>query len=387
MNDENFTDFINLAQLHPEYLEKIIENQELNDNTIYYMINMADENASTKVTPNQLEKTIERMQECNTMSRWLILQKYNTKSLVKTNLCKNRFCSNCKKVRQIKYLAKYTPILNEFDDDLYHLTLTIPNVSGEDLEENLNKMSKKFKYLIEYISGKRKIKGLNFDYFGYEGAVRALEVTLNSSLDKKYHPHYHVALVLKNYKMPPKRIKNPYSYSNSSRDINLFNRDEILIQKIWRLLYEDIRVTKQSINDLDVGYSCIMKKFNPGEYQELFKYLLKGTNENGELITEKEFRVLHNSLYDRRQIVGYGCLIHIKDDENFELISEEYKSNIEKMEYNQLKEYEKSKNENAKPVNIYESPQVTLKNKNYVFTSKTAYLVKKLNLKIDIDKK
>lgn len=292
------------------------------------------------------------------------LDKYfeqKVKDYQRTNLCKNKFCSNCKKVKQASRMARYIPEFEQYKDNLYHLVLTLPNCPGDNLEYTIKHMAKCFKSLIRYLSGNLRIKGLDFESWGYKGAVRSLEVTYFTD---SYHPHYHVALVLGDEVLCKKDIINTYSfnYRTSIPELKrLFSVQEILIQKIWYLLINNQKVTKINIDNLDIGYSCMMDKFHEGDYAELFKYLTKEVNENGEVLTYDNFKVLYKSLYRLKQIQGYGCLYQITDDGDLDSMEIEYEELIKGLR----------KNEN--PEKVIETPQDLAKDTEYLLISRKSY--------------
>lgn len=64
------------------------------------------------------------------------------------------------------------------------LTLTVPNVSGDELRDTVGRMSAAWNRLKRYP-----------EYKAIKGYYRCLEVTYNATTDK-YHPHYHVLLLV-----------------------------------------------------------------------------------------------------------------------------------------------------------------------------------------------
>ncbi|AFS79925.1 replication protein RepB (plasmid) [Gottschalkia acidurici 9a] len=308
-----------------------------------------------------LNNKIHNIKKCNQF--WLIdkYEKQRIKDVKNRNLCRDKFCSNCKKVTQAVRMAKYIPELQQYDGRLHHLTLTLPNVSGEDLRGTVKHMAECFAKLIRYLSGNAKIKDIDFSSWGYEGAIRSLEVTFNNYRDKIYHPHYHVALVLNNDVLSKKNIENKYSYdfrSGSPELRNLFSKEEILIQKIWRLLIDGKRVNKENIDNLEIGYTCVMDKFKENDYAELFKYLTKEVDENKRIFTYENFKALYHGLYRVKQIQGYGVLYRIKDAINEEEFNSKYDEFIELL------------GQKEKPSSVSETPEDLLSDDKYILISR-----------------
>lgn len=311
--------------------------------------------------PDTIRNRIESMSLCN---KWWLIDRFDiskVKNFKKTNLCKDKFCNNCKKVKQSQRMSKYIPILKQYKDSLYHLVLTVPNCLGEDLKYTIKKMSKSFRKLMYYLRGDRKI--VNYEWLqnlGYEGAVRSLEVTFKDDI---YHPHYHIGIVLNPEELDKfkKKYINSYSYSYGELK-NYFSDIEILIQKIWYLIWNDIRITSSNIDTLKEGYSCKLDKFNENDYQELFKYLVKGQDENANNFKYENFKVLYESLYRVKQIQGYGCLYKIDDNLDDELIEDMYSEYIEELYKKEI------------PIEILQSPGELMEDNEYILISKKSYI-------------
>lgn len=279
--------------------------------------------------PNQkevLENRRLRLEDCQSFFLVDVYRKLKIKDIKKINLCKDRFCSNCKKVKQSVMMAKYYDFVMS-RENLYHLVLTVPNVPGDELKFTIKHMAKCFYYLNRYLKGTKKIKGLNFNSFGYLGCLRSLEVTY---FNQSYHPHYHVLLDFSNLSLD-KFNKNIYSYSFGDFK-RLFSDFEILIQKIWYLLFNNIKVTKSAVDNLDLGYSCIMDKVDDNSFLEVFKYAFKNVDDYNVLMSYYDFKVLFFSLYRVKQIQGYGCFYNVKDDINLLDISDKYTEFVDKMQ-------------------------------------------------------
>ncbi len=263
-----------------------------------------------------------RIDNCNKVWKINYYKNSNIKELIKTNLCHNKFCSNCKLVTQSSRMAKYIPELEPYNDKLYHFTFTAPNVDGVNLRFRIKHMAKCFKRLINYITLNKKIKGISyiFDSWGYLGAIRSLEITYKND---NYHPHYHVAFAFDSFKFTNINNVNSFSYKHGQLS-NVFSDEEILIQKIWYLLINNEKVNKFNIDSLDLGYSCIIKKFKENDYAELFKYMTKEISEDHSIMSYNNFISLYYATYRIKQIQGYGIFYNITDDGDLDLIIDGY---------------------------------------------------------------
>jgi hypothetical protein len=257
-------------------------------------------------------------------------------------------------------MAKYIPELEQYKDNFYHLTLTLPNCCGSDLLYTYKRMASAFKKLIIFLDGRKIISGIDFSSFGYEGAVRSLEITFKGD---SYHPHFHVGLVL-NTQLHEKDIINKYSYDYRSTFPELkrvFSSEEVLIQKVWYLLLNNIKVTKKNIEELEEGYSCTLDKFPSDDYAELFKYMTKEKDELGNILTYENFVSLYYGTYRVKQIQGYGCLYRINDDGDLESLEAQYEEFIENIR------------KKESPMMVYEKPQDLLLDSEYQLISRKSY--------------
>lgn len=360
--------------IEKEILQDVVNNNEYNKTIFGYYQRFATEmeaierkegyifltNSIFGFDSKLLSRKGSNLDWCN---KYWQLDKYEIqkiKEFKKANLCHDKFCANCKKVVQAGRMSKYIPELEKYKSNLFHLTLTVPNCSGQDLNFTYKKMAKSFKTLIRYFTGNLKIKGINFERFKYQGAVRSLEITFNGD---SYHPHFHVGIVLDSM-ISRKKIINTYSYNNKNgiRELKrLFSKEEILIQKIWYLLINGIKVTKSSIEELEEGYSCAIEQFNEDDYAELFKYISKGSDEEGHVLTYENFISLYYGLYRVKQIQGYGCLYKIDDSIDLEELDKQYEDYIQEI----------AKKES--PVVACETPQDLILDSEYTLISRKTF--------------
>lgn len=93
--------------------------------------------------------------------------------------CKNRWCSVCNRIRTAQIMKSYLPVVEDWGSK-YFVTLTVPNVKGEVLREELERMGK------ELLRIRKKFRKAGIPFVG----VRKLECTYNPERND-YHPHYH----------------------------------------------------------------------------------------------------------------------------------------------------------------------------------------------------
>lgn len=355
-NLDNFKDIIitpDMFKMDKDYLLKVHNNNQYNKVIVDYYKRYQNEG---KIISNGKINTIE---VCN---KYFVLDKYyynQVKDFKRTNLCKDKFCNNCKKVKQAVRMSRYIPEIEQYSEYLYHLTLTVPNVSDEDLSDTIKNLSKSFSKLIEYIKGKKTLSFYNFKDLGYLGAIRSLEITFNGD---SYHPHYHCCFAFKSLDLN-KNIKNKYSidYYNKKED-KLFSEFEITIQKIWYLLINKKRVCKENFNLLEDGYSCNCDKFQEGDYKQLFKYMTKETDEKQNVLSYENFKTLYDSTRYIKQIQGYGCFYNINDCDIDDEVDKLYTSIIDF-----LQTYESPEEVREEPFSLLNDDNFTLISRKKVY--------------------
>lgn len=93
--------------------------------------------------------------------------------------CNNRWCSTCNRIRTGKLIDGYEPVLKKLKNK-YFVTLTIPNCTAEELEQEIKKMTRTFTRIKDVL---RK-QGFNLK------GIRKTECTYNAEKNN-YHPHFH----------------------------------------------------------------------------------------------------------------------------------------------------------------------------------------------------
>lgn len=344
------TDVIDIT-IDSEYLDNVLKNNEFNRVILEYL-----RKDYSDFEYDTLKNRIERIEDCN---RFWSLDKYQLakiKDFKRTNLCKDKFCSNCKKVKQASRMARFMPHIKPYKDYLYQLVLTVPNVAGNALDGTIKEMYEAFPKLLHFLRCYKKIKGFDFAYLEYLGAIRSLEITYHGD---NYHPHIHAILVFKG-QIGAKVHKNDFSIDHyGNREDRLFSYEEIIIQKIWYLLITGQRVNKKNLYALERGYSCMLDKSHEDDFQEVFKYMTKGSSDDGQVISYDQFTLLDKVLKGVRQIQGYGCLFRIKDDDTLDdSVDSEYLPFIEELQ------------KIERPTSVYESLVELRKDTTYTIISR-----------------
>ena len=286
------------------------------------------EDGSVLYGPDEnMHRRSERVKSCCRNWTFDFYKGVKLKNLVRVERCDDRFCLNCQSLISDQRQAQYTPVLDEYvqTHDLYHIVFTVPNVDEDRLESTIKLMFHVFgERLIRYFQGTKKIRGVDFEKYGYVGAVRAIEITV-SKRDGTFHPHLHCIFALKKNLDLPKVFYNRYSVDRTGRQpIRLFSELEILLQRIWCLLILKIKVTRENIENIASlckypdGFTLTADVTN-GDYHEVFKYAIKGSFKNETLFDYEKFLALYKALYGKQAYQTYGCF----NKYNFNVIDED----------------------------------------------------------------
>jgi len=233
-------------------------------------------------------KSQQRFCECGNWIDFLADYEVSKMKVHQANFCKNRFCPMCawrqsqKDAMKISILMDYIEI--EHDKTFIFLTLTAPNVMGEDLKSEITWYNKAFKKLVE----RDEVKKVN------QGYIRKIEITYNAYRND-YHPHFHcVFAVNKSY--------------FKSRDY--INQSEWLT--LWREVMNDETITQVDVRRVkknNINSSSRNKAIN-----EIAKYSAK---DDDYFISQDIFDVFYTVLKGRQVITFNGL---------FSLANKKYKS-------------------------------------------------------------
>jgi hypothetical protein len=266
-----------------------------------------------------------RMESCNQFWEVEVYQNSRVKRLIRTYLCHDRFCLNCKQLKRLVLRKRFMPYMELYRHSLYHVTLTVPACTGEALGDELRHMARCFKTLVNYLNGNKAIRGLDLVGYGFKGCVRSLEIAYDGDV---YRPHYHVAAVFENPAVADdKHIDNQFSMSGR----RLFSVFESILQRVWWMLVNRQRLCCETIFAADSAecdrYSCVVDKFQPEDYGVLFGYITKA--EGYERMEYHNFKTLYYALNRVRQIQGYGVFYNVKAAEDSPKYTEQEYRDIE----------------------------------------------------------
>jgi len=163
------------------------------------------------------------------------------------------------------------------------LTLTVINVSSDDLSHTINRMNVAWRRLMERRVIRRSVRSW----------FRSLEITYNKER-QDFHPHFHVLLMV------------PASYFDTRRDFYVSQQEWL---RLWKLSMRDDRITQVDIRTIKARKVGTLESMAA----EVAKYATKPSsyvqeNSNGLLEASPSIvEDLHYALKGRR-LVGFGGL-------------------------------------------------------------------------------
>lgn len=199
----------------------------------------------------------ELMMGCGSYLEFIATVDKEKKKLVQAHFCKNRFCPLCawRKARKDAMMLSIMmqAIAQEKQYEFLFMTLTTPNVKGNQLNEEINL----FNQALSKLFRRKKVKA------AIKGYVRKLEITYNKERDD-YNPHFHLILVVnKSYFTNPRYYINQVEWLDLWRDVtgktgvNPDGTDEITqldIRKVKGFQQEKavLEVAKYSAKDFEM---------------------------------------------------------------------------------------------------------------------------------------
>lgn len=295
---------------------------------IHYNVYQSEyyERMAEEYNDDLFKRKAERTLECSKVWDLNYYVRHGIKQIKSIARCHDAFCYVCQSLQSQRRYEIYSPVLRTLEKtcDIYHTVFTVPNVTGERLKWTLDKMYDRFRRLMQYFRGDKKISGIDFSQYGYRGAVRSLEITTGKRSATKtndFHPHFHCMIVLK--KQAPNMEKvlensfsdGKYDWVTGAKKKTYYSKFEWLLQRIWCLLMLDIEVTKENILHIYEATDGLYKDgFDvksddaQGKYHEIFKYVVKGTYKKEKIFTYEDFCFLERALKNRHVYQTYGCL-------------------------------------------------------------------------------
>ena len=210
------------------------------------------------------------------------------KKLIEANFCKVRLCVMCQ-WRKSLVIRKQVLDLVHWHREKYStdipllLTLTVVNVSGDELGLTIDRMNEAWRRLMQRKVFRRVIRSW----------FKSLEVTYNQERGD-FHPHFHALLMV------------PASYFDTRRDFYIPQQEWL---RLWQASMRDDRITQIDIRTIKARKQGKLESLAAEVAKYATKpssYVEKGPNgllQASPLIVED----LHHALKNRR-LIGFGGL-------------------------------------------------------------------------------
>lgn len=215
---------------------------------------------------------LELIYNCGTYLEFFADEDLKNKKLNKSNFCKNRFCPLCSWRKSLKDSLRLSIVLKYLKDifkyEFIFLTLTAPNVSSE----NLNDEIKDYNLAFRRLTKRKEFQKIS------KGFVRKLEVTFNKERDD-FHPHLHIMIAVNK------------SY---------FTDKTYISKKKWLELWKECK-RDNTITQVDV------RKINTDDKNAICEMSKYGAKDADYLIAQDVFDVFYNALKGKRLITYSDC--------------------------------------------------------------------------------
>ncbi|MGL4874600.1 MAG: protein rep [Clostridium sp.] len=222
------------------------------------------------------------------------------KKLYKGNFCKNRFCPmcswrlSCKESFEISILMEH--LRKEENKEFIFLTLTTPNVSGDELESSIKEYNKSFERLMKLKEVKKVVKGY----------IRKLEVTyqkekyITKDLWKQKKDYYKKRGLKVGDLEPNYDTYNPHFHVIIAVNKTYFKKTDLYItQEKWLELWKQ-STRNELITQVDV------RKSKANDYKEVYELAKYSAKDTDYLVNRQVFETFYKALKGKQLIVFSG---------------------------------------------------------------------------------
>lgn len=246
------------------------------------------------------KSSLELIGQCNTFMMFAGDESMEHTKQIKGNSCKNRFCPICAWRKARKDALKLSILMDHLKIDhkkeFIFVTLTSPNVTAADLDQEIKKFNSAFQRLMQ----RKEVKAIA------KGYVRKLEVTYDNErfITKKmyrqrkayydrrglkafdnnpnydtYNPHFHVMIAV-----------NKTYFTDTKKYIN---RDRWL--DLWQQATDNPDITQVDV-----------RKIKENKGKEIFEISKYSAKDGDYLVSESVFETFYKALKGKRSIVYSG---------------------------------------------------------------------------------
>lgn len=218
---------------------------------------------------------------------FFVVDKDKNKNLDQVNFCKDRYCEMCEWRKGLKTAGQVSQItdvmLAEHKVEFLFMTLTIRNVTGDEISNALTQLNNGF---FKLVAKSKKFPAAEKLKKSLLGAMKVIETTYNEEADT-YHPHIHAILAVRP------------SY---------FSRDYVTKKELIAIWRKALKV------DYDPSVDIRRIDSKPRAIAEMSKYPIKVSNIL-DLQEDKAVKVIYTlkkAMTGRRLISFYGLFKEIK---------------------------------------------------------------------------
>lgn len=308
-----------------EFTNEILDDMQRKKfyNGVYsnYFLRLSEECSPGSSREDLLKRKSVRINDCLNLWTWDIYHKNKVMDLQRVNRCNdNRFCPNCKKLNLSAAIHNFRPHFDKLLNEGYNpylVTLTIPNVSGEQLRQTIDMLNTAFRKMFNALNYELEnvtTKGFKERLIKFDAGYKVLEITCNNDFNT-YHPHFHCIFFSKD--MMPDLLEKVYPGPWSSKQGKYIKYSELdmFIMKIWKMCFDKKRLTTKNYNNMSDDwrelYQCDIREMDEKGLYEVMKYTFKDTD----IKNYENFKYIFESLENKRIRQGYGLLYNIKCEE------------------------------------------------------------------------
>lgn len=244
-------------------------------------------------------KLQERCSDCGGFLMFLADSTMEKTKLHNGDFCKNRFCPMCswRKARKdtvvINILMKH--LREEHNKEFIFLTLTTPNVSGEQLNEEIKKYNNAFRKLM------KRTEVLNIT----KGYIRKLEVTYQKSkyitkkLYKDKQKYYDKRGLQVGSLEPNYNTYNPHFHVVIAVNKSYFKKGYIT-QKRWLELWQE------ATGDSSITQVNVKKAKHGDDNKDVYELAKYSAKDEDYLVSKKVFKIFYEALKGKQLLVFSG---------------------------------------------------------------------------------
>lgn len=269
----------------------------------------------------RIKKRSDKINDCLNLWNWDAYHLNKKLHLKTVNRCmNNRFCPNCRKWDLAIAIHNMKKPFNDLLNKGYYpylVTLTVPNVPGEELRDTIDKMNKAFRKFFDLFSQSisNGRKGFSERLIEFDGALKVLEITTRTNDDgsvRDFHPHFHCIFFSTEYYEGLFQKTIPGAWSDKRQSQNFNSHMDIHIMKLWKMCYDKIRMSVKNYENMSDDwwelYHCDIRELDDNGIYEVMKYTFKDTD----IVNYYAFKTLVVSLENKRIRQGYGILYGLK---------------------------------------------------------------------------